>query len=94
MPNETDAVNHPSHYNAGRIEVITVIEDWKLGFHEGNAVKYIARAAHKGNRLQDLQKACWYLDRIIAQLATPDTSTSPEAAGGINPKESFGGTNG
>ena len=63
-----DPVNHPAHYNTGKIEVIEVIEDWKLGFHDGNAVKYIARAAHKGNRLQDLQKARWYLDRLITKL--------------------------
>lgn len=63
-----DAVNHPAHYNAGKIEVITVIEDWNLGFCDGNAVKYIARAAHKGNRIQDLEKARWYLDRLISNL--------------------------
>jgi hypothetical protein len=43
-----DAVNHPAHYNTGKLEVITVIEDWKLDFNLGNAVKYIARARHKG----------------------------------------------
>lgn len=64
-------VNHPKHYNTGSIEVITVIEDWRLGFHEGNAVKYIARAPHKGTQLQDLEKARWYLDRAIAQLKKP-----------------------
>lgn len=64
----SDAVNHPSHYNAGKIEVIDVIEDWKLGFAEGNAVKYIARAKHKGRELEDLSKARWYLDRRIQEL--------------------------
>jgi hypothetical protein len=34
----------------------------------GNAVKYISRADHKGNRKQDLEKAKWYIDRAIAQL--------------------------
>jgi len=33
------AVNHPSHYNAGDIEVIDAVEDWNLGFHEANVVK-------------------------------------------------------
>lgn len=64
-----DPVNHPPHYNTGKIEVIAVIEDWNLGFHDGNAVKYIARAAHKGNQIQDLEKARWYLDRLIANLS-------------------------
>lgn len=63
-----DPVNHPAHYTMGKIEVIDAIEDWKLGYCEGNAVKYIARAAHKGNRVQDLEKARWYLDRLIAGL--------------------------
>jgi hypothetical protein len=60
-----ERVNHPAHYNAGKIEVIDAIEDWKLGFHLGNAVKYIARADHKGQRQEDLQKALWYLKREI-----------------------------
>ena len=42
-----DTVNHPQHYNVGKHEVIDVIEDWGLGFHLGNALKYIARAGHK-----------------------------------------------
>jgi predicted transcriptional regulator len=42
-------VNHPLHYNIGSVEVINAIEDWNLNFHLGNAVKYIARAQHKGN---------------------------------------------
>lgn len=60
-----DPVNHPSHYTFGSIEVIEVIEDWDLDYHLGNAVKYIARSPHKGNALEDLQKARWYLDRAI-----------------------------
>ena len=39
-----DDINHPSHDTHGKIEVIDAIEDWRLGFHEGNVVKYIARA--------------------------------------------------
>lgn len=63
-----NAVDHPPHYNAGRIEVIDAIEDWKLGFHEGNVVKYVARAKYKGSELVDLKKARWYLDRAIQRL--------------------------
>ena len=63
-----DAVDHPSHYNTGKIEVIDAIEDWGLGFALGNAVKYIARAAHKGRLIEDLRKARWYLDREIQRL--------------------------
>jgi hypothetical protein len=62
---EVDSVNHPSHYNFGKYEVIDVIEDWGLGFNLGNAIKYIARAGHKGDKLTDLEKARWYLEREI-----------------------------
>lgn len=61
-------VDHPKHYNAGRIEVIDAIEDWKLSFHLGNVVKYVARAEHKGKPLEDLKKAQWYLNRAIEKL--------------------------
>ena len=68
--NINDPVNHPSHYTDGKIEVIDFIEDKKLNFHRGNAVKYIARAGKKNKEteIQDLQKAVWYLNREIARL--------------------------
>ena len=64
----TDMVNHPKHYNFGTIEVIDVIEDWQLEYHEGNVVKYVARARYKGTELEDLKKARFYLDRKIRIL--------------------------
>lgn len=66
--NMSDMVNHPPHYTFGKIEVIDVIEDWQLGFHEANCIKYIARAKYKGNELEDLKKAQWYLNRRIEGL--------------------------
>jgi hypothetical protein len=69
---ENVSVDHPSHYTFGTIEVIQVIEDWKLDFHEGNVVKYVARSKHKGNRLEDLKKAQWYLNRLIDNLQKED----------------------
>lgn len=60
-----DLVNRPAHYTDGGIETIDFIEAKGLGFNLGNAVKYISRAGKKGNRLQDLQKAQWYLIREI-----------------------------
>ena len=63
-----EEVDHPDHYNAGSIEVIDAIEDWKLGFHEGNVVKYVARAELKGTKLKDLRKAHWYLTRLLEKL--------------------------
>lgn len=64
---EADQVNHPEHYRVGGIETIDFIEGKNLGYNLGNAVKYISRADHKGNRLQDLHKAQWYLNREIAK---------------------------
>ena len=58
-------VNHPSHYNSGGIEVIDVIEQWELGFHSGNALKYICRAGRKSkDPVEDLEKALWYIRRL------------------------------
>lgn len=63
-----DVINHPSHYTRGKIEVIDFIEDQQLPYHLGNVIKYIARAGYKGDKLdklEDLKKARWYLDRYI-----------------------------
>jgi hypothetical protein len=61
-------INHPPHYNTGKIEVIDFIEDQQLDFHLGNVIKYVSRARHKGKELEDLKKAQWYLDRKIKLL--------------------------
>ena len=64
----TDNVNHPPHYKAGGIETIDFIEAKSLNYNLGNVVKYITRADHKGNKLEDLQKAQWYLNREVSNL--------------------------
>ena len=63
----SDLINHPSHYNTGKIEVIEFIEDQKFDYHTGNAVKYICRAGKKDpcKTVEDLEKAIWYLRRKI-----------------------------
>jgi len=64
-----DPVECPSHYIEGRAyEPIDVIEDWKLDFCLGNAVKYISRAGRKNDEVEDLKKALWYIQRRIMQL--------------------------
>ena len=61
-----DLVNHPPHYKSeSGLESIDVIEAFDLGFNLGNAVKYILRCNKKGNKIQDLDKAIWYLKREI-----------------------------
>lgn len=65
---DNSTIDHPKHYNTGKIEVIDFIEDQKLGFHLGNVVKYICRERKSNNeieRLEDLEKAIWYLKRYI-----------------------------
>ena len=63
-----EMVDHPSHYNMGKYEAIDVIEDWQLNFNLGNTIKYISRAGHKDDIVQDLKKALWYLEREIKRL--------------------------
>lgn len=63
-----DVINHPSQYTRGKIEVIDFIEDQQLPYHLGNVIKYIARAGYKGDKLEDLKKARWYLDRYINEV--------------------------
>lgn len=72
MEKKHDSVNHPKHYTQGKFEVIDVIEDWKLNFHLAQVVKYVGRAGHKDDEVQDLQKAAWYLDRYIKKLQEAD----------------------
>jgi hypothetical protein len=61
----SSAVDHPKHYNANPsgVECITVVEH--MGFNVGNAMKYLWRADEKGQALEDLQKAAWYVQREI-----------------------------
>ena len=69
-----EQVNHPSHYGGADndYESIKVIEAWNLGFKLGNVIKYVSRAGNKNpglpDRLEDLEKAQWYLVREIEQL--------------------------
>lgn len=52
------------HYKQAKYQPWDVIEDWGLGFLDGNAVKYLARWRNK-NGLEDLRKARHYLDKLI-----------------------------
>lgn len=70
---ENDPVNHPAHYNAGKIECIDAIESavtsltGAQAYHTGAAIKYLWRWHFKGG-VQDLKKARWYLDRLITEI--------------------------
>ena len=63
-----DPVNHPQHYTShpSGVECIEIIEH--LNFCIGNAIKYLWRAGMKGEQIEDLRKARWYIDREIARI--------------------------
>ena len=72
----TDRVNSPSHYTAGKQEVIDVIEDAiktapnvTKGMLQGQVIKYLLRLWLKDNPLEDAKKARWYLDRLISKMS-------------------------
>ncbi len=67
-------VNHPAHYGGADnpYEAIKIIEAYGLGFCLGNTVKYILRAGKKGDAIEDLEKARWYLDREIQNRKASD----------------------
>lgn len=74
-----DQVERPPHYNKGKIEAIDYIEDALgkdkfRGYCWGNTLKYLHRHEYKGHALQDLEKARWYLDKLISTYQE-DTST-------------------
>ena len=55
----------PAHYQRGKIQVWDFIADQQLDFFAGNVVKYVCRAGHKGDKLEDLKKAKAYIDKYI-----------------------------
>ena len=66
-----DVVDRPAHYNQGGIECIAAIEasmsgDAFKGYLKGSVLKYLWRYEHKGRPVEDLRKARWFLDRLIA----------------------------
>ena len=68
-----EQVNSPDHYTAGGIEVIDYLQaklspEELRGFLLGNALKYLSRSGKKGDTRTDLEKARWYVDRLIAGM--------------------------
>ena len=73
-PRKPDPVNSPPHYTDGGIETIDFIEAKRLGYHLGNAVKYISRCQFKGDRKTDVRKAIWYLQRYLETIETENAN--------------------
>jgi len=68
-----DNINHPKHYNINwtgeqAIETYDYINSWRMGYAEGNIIKYVSRHKYKGKALQDLKKAPLYLDKLSEEL--------------------------
>ena len=63
-----DPVNHPKHYteHPSGVECIEITEH--MNFCVGNAIQYLWRAGLKGEQVEDLRKARWYIDREIARI--------------------------
>jgi hypothetical protein len=76
----SDPVNHPPRYNQhpSGVECIQVAEHY--GFCIGNAIKYLRRAGLKGDAVEDLEKARWYIDREIQRRRAKASLTQPDAA--------------
>ena len=72
-----EIINHPSHYGGNTTyECIKVIEAWNLDFHLGNVIKYISRNGKKSScKIEDLEKAAWYLERKIKNLKSKQVNT-------------------
>lgn len=81
----TDNVNHPTHYTSGKVECIDALESATVNLSgieavcTANAIKYLWRWKQK-NGVEDLNKARWYLDRLIAHQAraNDDCDTNTE----------------
>ena len=94
-----ERVNHPPHYNAGGIECIDALEAATSGlqgieaFCTANAIKYLWRWKLK-NGEEDLQKAVWYINRLIQRAGADSTAgkelfNMKENKHGFEPKQEF-----
>ncbi len=69
-----DPVNHPAHYTADKsIECIDAMEaslseEQFIGYLKGQVIKYVWRCDHKNKRKQDIEKAKWYINKLIKTL--------------------------
>lgn len=73
-------IDHPPHYTNSSIEAIDYIKgsmpyEAYIGYLEGAVKKYLHRWRYKGNSIQDLNKAKWYLERLINELSTSAPNT-------------------
>lgn len=79
-------VDHPNHYNQGTVECIEAIDScgFGVGFCAGNAMKYLWRFMEKGNAIQDLEKAQWYVDHLVKQYKNGEYTINGKYINGEN----------
>ena len=58
----------PEHYKRLNPQPIDIVEAWGLDYHLGSALKYLSRAGHKNDEIQDLEKCIWFIRRKIQKL--------------------------
>jgi len=78
---EEDMVGSPKHYNTGNIECIEAIEESMSsvafkGYLKGNCMKYLWRYDYKGKQVEDLQKAQWYLAKLLQEVVFENEDNS------------------
>lgn len=69
----TEYIHTPKHYLSGSIECIDAMEEMLepeefAGYLRGNVFKYLWRCMYKGETIKDLEKAQWYLNKLIGTL--------------------------
>lgn len=66
--NDEEPLHLNKHYRKGAMQPWDIIDEWDLNFYEGNVLKYLLRAKHKGSQLDDYIKAKHYLQRLIDKI--------------------------
>lgn len=79
-----DPINNPQHYSHPSGAECIEIAEW-FSFNLGNAIKYIWRNGKKGDRLEDLRKARWYIDREILRIENDVNSREESVTGKLDP---------
>ena len=59
-----DNIN-PTYYIGSKIQLADIIDEFNLDWYQASILKYVIRCKHKGKKIEDLQKAKWYLERYI-----------------------------
>jgi len=62
---ETTNESGPKYYRRGSVQVWDFVRDQELNFHLGNVIKYVCRAGHKYDDIDDLEKAIHYLQNEV-----------------------------